>query len=861
ALLAPGSGPISTPQPPPYLPSYTNQYGQAPVMLNNTYGYTAQPAVPSYMSNPGAGNSSYSNGVRRVSPSRSRLGDYVPQSTNDGGYGGASPSNAPPPQSIGPPNQTGGTETGPHQYSETSPPERDLNDGQQIHNALNSPSDSQGDLSYQAYQRDQIARLTSQAQNSLLTGAQEQGDVSLQPQDVQNVAVAQDDYKPYVPYSSGVTRISTDSMQTSSPASYVPPTRTVSQLPAMPVQTARATEQQGMEKTDVLPSIHYVPNMASANDSAQHSNHPDIAAYQGASTRRQQSNPGRSAASMEGVSNPPAETYEAQYTGGVDVTGNSYQQVPQPGSAAAQDPNKSWTQSAQNTGSYGQQYPQPGTGRRGTTTHRSTRTPAPAAAPVQQAPLTYPPAPYQTGYQPYPQLGTPYPLGTAPSDAQLMQHNIPPLRGSYNPNQDYQVSQQLSERDQAELDLATLEASYSAWVGGTGVARYRSGTMGLDRLTDFEVPFEASVALAKTVRLSIIPRAVFLNAGTPDGTAYTGSPSLSNPIPFLGSGPINAIGAAVQQPATGIGGEAQLVTQNFGLAVGYTPYEFLVRNIIGHARWKMFGGPITLFADRDNVKDTLLSYAGLRDTANSTLVNGGPIWGGVVQTGGGIRFDKGNEKSGLYISMEGADVSGYNVLDNRKYDGTMGAYWRAKVWPEYGSLNVGATFFGEHYSHNELGMTYGLGGYFSPEAYFLGAVPITFNGHYGKDWHYVINGAVGIQAFEQASQIWFPLDRAAENGWATGICGTLPTSLNNTSCANTPLSTSIGANYNIDLQGSYRIADHWYIGGFLSGNNTSNYNTVSGGFFVRYLFKTQVPTPEYPTGLFPHDGFRALRVP
>ncbi|HEY0309159.1 MAG TPA: tetratricopeptide repeat protein, partial [Acidobacteriaceae bacterium] len=47
ALLAPGSGPISTPQPPPYLPSYTNQYGQAPVMLNNTYGYTAQPAVPS----------------------------------------------------------------------------------------------------------------------------------------------------------------------------------------------------------------------------------------------------------------------------------------------------------------------------------------------------------------------------------------------------------------------------------------------------------------------------------------------------------------------------------------------------------------------------------------------------------------------------------------------------------------------------------------------------------------------------------------------------------------------------------------------------------------------------------------------
>ena len=130
----------------------------------------------------------------------------------------------------------------------------------------------------------------------------------------------------------------------------------------------------------------------------------------------------------------------------------------------------------------------------------------------------------------------------------------------------------------------------------------------------------------------------------------------------------------------------------------------------------------------------------------------------MVQTGGGIRFDKGNEKNGLYILMEGADLSGYHVLENRKYDGTMGAYWRVKVWPEYGSLNIGMTFFGEHYSYNELGMTYGLGGYFSPEVYFLGAIPITYTGHYGTNWHYIIAGAVGIQAFEQASQIYFPLD-------------------------------------------------------------------------------------------------------
>jgi len=68
-------------------------------------------------------------------------------------------------------------------------------------------------------------------------------------------------------------------------------------------------------------------------------------------------------------------------------------------------------------------------------------------------------------------------------------------------------------------------------------------------------------------------------------------------------------------------------------------------------------------------------------------------------------------------------------------------------------------------------------------------------------------------------------------------------------------------NYGINTEGSYRVADHWYVGGFISGNNTNNYNTVSGGFFVRYLFKTQPQVEGGPTGLFPTSGFRPLRVP
>ena len=59
------------------------------------------------------------------------------------------------------------------------------------------------------------------------------------------------------------------------------------------------------------------------------------------------------------------------------------------------------------------------------------------------------------------------------------------------------AGQALSQRAQTELELSALESSYSGWIGGTGFGRYRSGTPGFDRLTDLEVPFEASGVLGQ----------------------------------------------------------------------------------------------------------------------------------------------------------------------------------------------------------------------------------------------------------------------------------------------------------------------------------------------------------------------------
>ncbi len=250
--------------------------------------------------------------------------------------------------------------------------------------------------------------------------------------------------------------------------------------------------------------------------------------------------------------------------------------------------------------------------------------------------------------------------------------------------------------------------------------------------------------------------------------------------------------------------------------------------------------------DRDSVKDTQLSYAGLRDPGSATPVSAGNIWGGVISTGGGVRLDVGGAKSGLYVSVDGADLTGFHVLENQKYEGQMGAYFQVKNWPGYGSLNIGANFFGMHYTYNERGMTYGQGGYFSPNIYFLAGVPVTYNGYYKTDFHYTIAGSVGVQSFQEDSAPYYPLDLPLQTGSGN---------------AKYPVNSNTGLNYAINSEASYRVADHWYVGAFLSANNTNNYNMVSGGFFVRYLFKPQYPTESYPTGLFPVAGTRALRVP
>ena len=607
----------------------------------------------------------------------------------------------------------------------------------------------------------------------------------------------------------------------------------------------------------------------------------DAAARRAAAIKANQSSGN---AAMTGVSRPPSDSYDvpAEKAPAANPAAKITSAQYAPGQGSQGLP----TQSADPYGTGAglqQQYPQPrtrgasglpatsttGTGST-TASHRRVRqgtaraaqaTPE-SATPATQQPVAQPGMVYPSANAPLENPGTPVAgtavnLGAPPSDYQLQMQQVPPLRGYYDPRID--ATAPLSARQQTELDLASIEGSYSPWVGGSVIGRYRSGTPGIDRLAALTAPFEYSLTLNNSVRFTFVGTPVFLNSGQLDTQGGTLTPY----VPLLGSFYGSATNNPAQQFASGVGGEVQVATNTFAAAVGVTPYQFLVTNVIGRGRWRPNNGHFTFFGGRDAVQETQLSYAGLRDPASVSTIYPGNVWGGVVQSSGGVRIDSGNEKAGIYGVMEGGYLTGYHVLDNTKVDGTFGAYFRVKDWAEYGSLNIGGLFYGMHFQHNERAETYGLGGYFSPNAYFLAGVPVSFRGHYQQNLHYVINASVGVQSFQETSATYFPLDPALQASAITACVNYTGSTVAviNRNCGFQQNNANTGLNFSADTEVSYHVTDHWFVGGFLSGNNTNNYNTVQGGFFVRYMLRPQYETPQGPTGLFPVEGLRPLRVP
>jgi cellulose synthase operon protein C len=238
-----------------------------------------------------------------------------------------------------------------------------------------------------------------------------------------------------------------------------------------------------------------------------------------------------------------------------------------------------------------------------------------------------------------------------------------------------------------------------------------------------------------------------------------------------------------------------------------------VQNWTGGVRIGSPDGSLKLTVARDAVKDSLLSYAGARDPET------GIVWGGVVSDSGTLQFNHSGSDSGQYASVGGSFLKGARVADNWSAQGTAGAYWRL-VKTGHGGLSVGVNATAMHYDRNLNFFSIGHGGYFSPQRYLLGSIPVSWLERRER-LEYEIAAGGGVQSIQQDGA---PID---------------PTQTDSLEAPYDP-DNRRGANYNVAFRLAYHVAPHLHLEAFAGANNARDF--ASRTFQLRFkLDLSQMP--------------------
>lgn len=436
----------------------------------------------------------------------------------------------------------------------------------------------------------------------------------------------------------------------------------------------------------------------------------------------------------------------------------------------------------------------------------------PAGYAAQQQP--YVPQP-PTGYaQPY----APAAAGAAPSPQQVAS------------TQTLGVAEELAQVNREEASTIT----------GGPVFRNRAGEDGLTQLTDIEAPIQGRIK-AGNGHVVVTATPVTLDAGT----AATDLPTLAR----FGSGLSGSRQGSNfgSQTASGVGLSIGYETNSLKADVGTTPVGFRYQNVVGGAE---YDGGITdkvsysLAVTRRAVTDSLLSYAGARDQ------QAGLEWGGVTKTGGrgALSWDDGT--SGLYVNGQFLYYDGHHVETNYEGKAGGGAYTRLYQDADQ-TLMVGMNATWMTFDKNQSYVTYGQGGYFSPQQYVILNLPLEYAGRTGA-FTYDLKGSIGVQHYRLDAVPYFPLDlnslqaSAASNMNAVNASSSVSLDPN----AVYPGQSKTGVAYSLYASGEYQLAPQLAVGAMASLGNAYQYREWIAAVYLRYSFSPQSGLQPFPPKTF-----------
>lgn len=424
------------------------------------------------------------------------------------------------------------------------------------------------------------------------------------------------------------------------------------------------------------------------------------------------------------------------------------------------------------------------------------------------APVTRPAPPSQVYYSTY-QAGPTY--GNNPA------YPVPQIGGpvvvTAAATEDQQLAQQVADQ------LEQVRDPLRPYVSGGITFRNVEGEAGLYQFSLLQLPITGGARIGPgMLTLQVDP------AAATSGSLANGDPSVFRRFGTNATLPQTATSAPVFQGSSqGVALDIGYTMTNLAGEVGTTPLGMPVTNIIGHGVWTIpldNQTSVKLTGFRDPVMDTLLSYAGVRDPLS------GQIWGGVTKTGG--RFDVGydNGRTGIYADATVAFLDGQHVASNYMVDAGGGAFWRF-YRTDTGSLKVGVNLQGQAYQRNEDFVTFGNGGYWSPQTAFEATVPIEYSGKWGH-LSYSIGGQIGAMEFNQKSEPYFPLDPALQ-AIATDSSG------GPAIFAGQSVTTAL---YGFTAKAEYEVAPLLVLGAAFQADNSYDYNEQTLLVYLKKKFDT-----------------------
>jgi lipopolysaccharide biosynthesis regulator YciM len=210
---------------------------------------------------------------------------------------------------------------------------------------------------------------------------------------------------------------------------------------------------------------------------------------------------------------------------------------------------------------------------------------------------------------------------------------------------------------------------------------------------------------------------------------------------------------------SGVGFNIGLSDDDYRINMGVTPVGKDGTTLVGGLFYRYpltQNGELRFTASRTAVKDSLLSYYGYKDQISGTY------WGGVTKNGGKVEYGYDDGFLGGYMGGSYYGYRGKNVLSNNSFGLNAGLYVHPFKATMYQDLTVGIDLNYENFKHNENNFTFGHGGYFSPQKYFVASIPVNYKKK-TENLELNANVSLGYQTYHLNEEDYFPTNSAYQS--------------------------------------------------------------------------------------------------